>query len=444
MIEISAVISILFLVLIGFTIVKSFNLLPQVSFLELLPYSFGLGIGFVALQLFLYSLLNIKWDIQILIIPWIIFMIMSYFTNRKSINVTLTSLQSFSHSLDGSKSRAVFSFCALIFSLFAFVIFESQLRPLMAWDGWSSWFLAGKIFYLDQGINPQIFSYIESEYPVIVNLLVSYLFLFIGQVNDKTALLIYPTFYIFLSIAFFFTLKRYFNTGLSLFFTFLLLSTQNLIRHAGRYEAGQADIILGFYIFLSFSLLAKFINDKRAKTLILLNIMLAISALIKNEGMPFSIILQVITIYYLYINRNFKLIPYLLIWGIPILSWWFYKNIYGLSVNYIFARGNFELERMGLVVTEMIKQMLNFQNWNIIWIVFTLSFIVYFFSRKEKIITIGYLIIFSQLFVYFLIFMITPINPAAHIQNVMDRLLLHLLPVSVFIIGLVAKDKFAK
>ena len=56
---------------------------------------------------------------------------------------------------------------------------------------------------------------------------------------------------------------------MALIFTFLLLSTQNLVRHGGRFEAGYADLALGFYIFLSVLLLLDYLKIQNKKALFL-------------------------------------------------------------------------------------------------------------------------------------------------------------------------------
>lgn len=414
----------LFFLTVGFVLIKKFNLL-YLNDLEILPYSFGLGVGIISLQLFCYSLLRINWNLINILVPWLIIFVIckDKFNFKVNTKVKLSNIN--------------ILLLLLIVSLVLFVGFESILRPLSAWDGWASWLLKSKIFFIDGWVNPNIFHYIESEYPPVISLMGTLVYIILGQIDDKAVILPFFIFYLSLGGVFFFSLRKIVGTTWSLVFTFLLLSIQNIIRHGGYLEGGQADLALGYYVFSSTMLLIAYIKHKSYKTFILLNIFLGTTALVKNEGLPFSIILELISLYYIIRHKNYKHLLIMLFWIIPIFGWGIFKNLNHLPNNYLLENTNIQVQRLGVILKEISKEFINIKNWNLAWVAFFVGFYIYLMQKKTLMVTILYLIIFVKLLVYVLIFMKTPINPIMHIDNVIDRLFIHLAPIAVFVTSII-------
>lgn len=412
---------------IGYVIIKFFRLLDNSSDIEKLPYSFGLGAGVVAIQLYLYSRLHVSWNIFFLLLPWILFLIL-FFRIK-----TFWTHPAFVKNIKLVDKILIF----FIITLFLFVLLESIIRPVTAWDGWASWLLRAKIFFIDGSIRSDVFSYIPSEYPLLASLMSTFIYIFLGVVDDRTVLLLYPAFYIFLSMLFYFSSRRLLGNTSALFFTFLLISTQNVIRHSGRYEAGQADLIQGFYIFASSLLFVVYLRSKSLGNMILLQIFLGITSLIKNEGVSFVIFTQVLLAIFLLRKKLYKHFFSFLFWIIPFVDWQLFKFFHQLPKAPSYLHSSFHLERLPLILEEFTREFFNIQNWNLLWPVFFLSFFVFLFSSKRNIYTLAlYLLIFLQLWVYMGIFFFTSPNPALHIPNVADRALLHLAPSAVYAVSI--------
>lgn len=422
--EILIFLGISFILGLGFVFIKFFNLLSDLSNIEIIPFSFGTGIGIIALQLIIYSCLAVPWNVFNLFIPWTIIFFLFLALKPKFLYGQIKF--KFSFNLISLTSLL------LIFSLFLYCTFEAQLRPLSAWDGWAIWLFKAKVFFVDKSINPNHTIYFENSYPHILSLIITFLYLVIGSVNDRVVLLIYPAFYIFLAGLLFFSLSRKIGTEKALLSTFLLISSQDIIRHAGQWDAGYADLPLGYFIFASVVLLEKFIKNKNMKNLILLQVFLAITSLIKNEGLPFSIIIETITIYHIFKFHKLRELYLTLIWAIPVILWTIYKNTHNFFPNYLFNKTSIHPERIFIIIFQITKEALNFQRWNLLGEFIILCFLVYLFTPKRKLISLLYLIIFLQLSVYISVFMLTPHNVIAHILNTMDRLFLHIAALSLY------------
>lgn len=414
---------------VGFIVIKVFHMADNMSNVEILPFSFGLGSGFVALQLYVYSRVGISWDTIFLALPWIILGLF-----------TLPKLKFSFKTLIPSRKLTFYSkvLIILIVMLILFVGIESVLRPLTSWDGWSAWLFMSKMFYLEGSLKSVIFSYIPSEYPVVVSLMSTFIYLIMGNINDRLVLLLYPTFYISLALMFFFSLKKVLTVQQALFFTFLLISTQNIIRHAGRFEAGQADIIMGFYIFACALLFFQYIRTNKIGNLVLLQLFLCITFLIKNEGVPFVLLVELLVILNVLKRKVYVHLFALLLFVATFVDWQVFKNSQNLSNAPSYLSSTFHPERLSIVIHEFAREFLNIQNWNILWPTFFVSFFIAApFLKRNKTVLMLFTIVFFQILIYFGVFFFTSTSPREHIRVVMDRALLHIAPLAVYTISIV-------
>ncbi|OGH12563.1 MAG: hypothetical protein A2857_01250 [Candidatus Levybacteria bacterium RIFCSPHIGHO2_01_FULL_36_15] len=432
MIELQVLLIILAIVFIGYLFIRVINVFEKRCLAEIIFYAYGVGVGAVAFQLFTYSRLGISWNPLLLIGPWLLIVLIfrnKIFPKQSILPFQKVKLRYFDKIM-----------IVLILSLIFFVAFESIIRPVQAWDGWSSWLMKAKIYYMDGKINPSSFLYLDSEYPLTISLMSTFIYIMIGQVNDRAVLLSFFMFYFSIGAVTFFSLKNYVGLTRSLIFTFLLLSLQNIIRHGGRFEAGQADLALGYYILVSGILLMDFIKNYNIKTLILLNLFLGITSMIKNEGLPYSLFVEVLIIYHIIKIRKYNYLLPLFLWLIPLLDWQLFKIINRLPVNYLFRNFYIHTGRILDVILTISKEFINLKNWNILWLVFIASIFLPLSTKIRSVLRYLYILIFFQLIMYLFIFLITPVDATVHINNVIDRLLIHIAPSSVFSIAIASTN----
>lgn len=428
--EILVLASLLFALAVGFFTIYLLGFLREFSILENLPFSFGLGVGLIAFQMFLYSLFNLKWDVKIIFLPWLMAFAFLIIKNPK-----IMKPNKFLYFKWANFNKIILFFILL---LLIFVGIEALIRPLSAWDGWASWLLKAKMFFIDGEVRSDVFRYLDSEYPLVISLFSAFSYVLLGEIDDKAILLVFFTFYLMLSLAFFAAIKRYINDTWALLLTFLLMSLQNLIRHGGRFEAGQADLALGFYIFLTTVLLLNHLKNKSYKTMVLLSIFLGITANVKNEGIPFAVIILTLVCYTAVKVKKHRHLLITFLGIAPIIGWQVFKYVNNLPKLPAFVGWNLHFERIPVVLFEISKEFVNIKNWNMLWLLFFVALAVYLCRKKWDVkINTLYVIIFIQLLVYVLIFLATPIDPAIHIKNVIDRLLIHLAALSLFVTSLV-------
>lgn len=427
--EILALFSIIYFTAIGFLLIRFFQLLPSKTYLEL-PLSFGLGCGISAFQLYIYSRLGLPWLPLFLFFPWIVLLLFYLYKNLNNLSVSFPSYMKID-----ALPWIYKAILLLTVVLILFVGFEAILRPVTSWDGWTDWILKAKIFYIDKSVNKFSLAYLQSDYPILISLVATYVYLFLGQLNDRVVLILFWAYYAMTGVIVFASLWKKIEFKHVVVVTFLLLSIQNLIRHGGRYEAGDADLILGFYIFSTSILLTMYHKIKKINLLILLELFLVFTSLIKNEGLFFAIVVQIIVVLTILRGKNIKSIFFFLIWLIPVLEWQIFKQIIHLPTLPSYISLIPHPERVILILIETSKEFFNIFRWNLLWISFLLCFIYYKTQKKENSVTLLYFLFFMQLANYLGVYFFTNVDLITHIHNTFDRLLLHIAPLAAYVIA---------
>lgn len=429
----TVILTILFISLIGYVIIRGLGFFTAKDNLLAIGASYGLGVGLVSMQLYVYSVVGIPWQRTFLLIPWFLFIAYLIFYKRKKIKLSFPKIPPLSL-LDK----------LLILSIlitFFYVLFEVLLRPTTAWDTWTNWLFLAKIFFSNGKITSAMLSYTKSEYPLTINLLVTFIYIMLGKVDDTTVLITSSAFYGFLALLFFTSLYKKFGIRYALVFTFLLVSTQNFVRHGGRLEAGLADLPLGYLAFTSVIMLFKYFIDNRAKTLFLSTIFLAITLLIKDEGITLSIFIAFCAMIHIYKNKLFNHIPILLVWVTPYFLWQLDRRI--MHVNGSYFSGHYVQVSIKKTINAFwgtIQELLNIKSWNFLWIMYFYSLFLSKIKKNEELLVLHFIIL-SQLSVYLFIYIFTYGNePSSSIE----RLLMHIAPLAFYAVALAARDKIKR
>lgn len=429
--NIVAILSILFISLVGYMVIWGFGLLDRKDKLLTVGCSYGLGIGLITMQMYIYTRLTIPWEKLILIVPWLILAVILIFINYKNIRFRTPAIPK----LDLIE---VIFLLGIIFAL-SYTIFEALIRPVSAWDAWVTWLLKSKVFFIDGGINPNVFNYIRVNYPLVINLLGTFIYVMIEKVDDTAVLLTSSAFYAYTAILFFAVLNRKYGVRYALIFTFLLVTTQNFIRHGGRFEAGLADLPLGYFTFCSVILLLEYMKKSSGKVFLLLNIFLGITGLIKFEGIPIGMAVIIFALYHIYKNKLYFHIPLILFWIAPIAEWEIYQRIYHFRDTYFGSHIlEISIQKTINAFWGTFKELINFKSWNFVWIIYFYSLFI-FGIRKSKELFILNAVIFSQLIIYLSMYLFTVGNNP---ESSVERLLMHIAPLAFFYLAILTYRVF--
>lgn len=425
------ILSVVFITAVGFFVLKWLNLLSGKSNLLVLGYSYGLGVGLISLQLYLYSRLNIPWVEYLLVVPWLIAIMFYAYIRRNKLRFNFKAPK---------LSRIQCLLILLVLLTVLYTLFEALLRPVSVWDGWAIWLMKSKVFFIDGNILPSTLNYVRSDYPLVVGLLGTFVYLMLGKVNDTAVLFASFSFYLFLGILFFAIVKERFGLSYALVVTFLFLTVQNLVRHGGRLEVGQADLALGYYFFICATLLLVYIKDNNFKILVLLNIFMGITTLIKFEGIPFVLVVEAVILYKIFTKKLYTHLSATLLWVIPVTDWQVYKMTNHLVYTYFSGRPIVvttakTINAFRVTLLELIKV----KSWSLLWLTYFYSLFAYKKFKNREFLILNLLVI-SQLIVYFLIYIFTENNAP---ESTIERLLTHLAPMVMLYLSLLLKDKLA-
>ena len=404
----------------GFSSLNLFSDNKSLTVFERLGLSYGLGLIFIFLLEAFSSYLRIGFEPLFFTTAILLYSLCSWLINPYYF---------FKPRMPRLKAKEWF-LAALILATVLYVGIQSVLRPVIAWDAWATWYLVGKAFAIAGYIDPSIYLYGHFESPPLVQMLVSYIFTMTNIQNDSYSLSSFFIFYISSLLLLLSYFRKYMSLFYSLLFTFLFSSLPNVIRHAGRFDVGNADLPLAYFFLASCLLLIRYISNYTLTSLILLELFIGFGALIKNEGTPFLVIMQVIILSTLILRDKIKKSHLLiLITGfLPAVWWYFFKHVNSISPIYLLSDKP-HFERIPTIAFNIIVELVNIQRWNLFWVAFLIVLLVVPWRKaKAKLILIP---VALQFCVYFYIYIITSGDKdyITQMHGTLDRLFLHITPI---------------
>src|SRR6185369_7919774 len=392
--------SILLISSIGFIVLRGFRFIRIKDTLLAIGASYGLGVGLVGVQLYLYSRFNIPWQKEFIFFPWLLLFGTILVKKRKHIRLGFPKLPS----LDKVEKLLLLGILLTI----GYVVFEALLRPVVAWDAWADWLLYPKMFFIDGKITLDTLRYAGAGYPMTISLLDTFVYILLGHIDDTAVLLTSSAFYVFLAITFFAVLKKSYGLRYALLFTLLLVTTQNFVRHGGRLEAGMADLPVGYFAFLSVVFLFEYFKKRNVKTLFIFSTFLSITSLIKYEGIPLAFFIALCAFVYIVKHRLLKHLLILFLWIVPFVSWQLDRRVTGIENTYFSIAHPIELgiNKSINALSGTFKELVNVKTWNVLWITYFYQLFAFGIRRQRELAVLHFVVV-SQLMLYLIIYNIT-------------------------------------
>ncbi|MBI5562812.1 MAG: hypothetical protein HY894_08190 [Deltaproteobacteria bacterium] len=289
------------------------------------------------------------------------------------------------------------------------------------------------------------------DYPLLVPLSVSWIYTAMGGAFETAAKIIYPLQFVSLLVIFNYGAGRLAGRRVALVFTALLSMTPLVMTHAAGLPvkvgilysgdfAGYADLALALYFLSAGVFLSLYASEGKEGWFVLCALMLGMGAWTKNEGAPFELTggLALLTLAALRRVRANTLAlgaAGVLAFSLP---WLLYKTYLGIGSEYG-ARLNINtagenLYRIGPIVKYLGSYMFGYNGlYSFAWWAFFISTAANVRGLLNKKTGLLCLLIAAQLLVYVLIYVITPSGLDWHVRTSMDRLLLHVLPLSMLV-----------
>ena len=283
-----AILSLLPIIGVGDFFLRRLSLVDGRPLAQRWPLALALGGGWITMLLFGASLLAFPHALKITVVVTMLILGVYLFQQR----LAFRSWQ------EGGNGRSASDWVALGFGLiFVSVALTAALSTGLGHDGISFWALKGKVIFLEGGWPLVDDSYRwlpHPGYPLLIPVFESWVYFFLGQVDEQAVKVVFALFYIALTSFFYGAVRHHFGTLLSLVFTGLMAATPQLATVAAL--SGYADVALMFYVFAAAALAYDWFTVSRpkgAKTDLWLAVTLsALAVWVKREGLIYGAVIQ--------------------------------------------------------------------------------------------------------------------------------------------------------
>ncbi len=445
----------LIIIFIGFNIL--YLLSPKrnkLYFLEKIAISYGIGFGFVSLEMLIFHFFKLEFNINEIILPWTILFILSafvYFKNRKNIIVH----EKIEADTKAHRGLKIFLIAAITFEIL-YAFFRALVKPLEAYDAIAIYGIKAKIFYLAKSIPYDFFrnlalSFPHADYPLNIPLSETFVYLFLGNLNDQLVKVIFPLYFVATLIILYFGIRRFASQTCALFFTFLLASIPQFSAFATN---GYLDLQLGYYYSTSALFLFLWFKSTEDHQFLLISaVMVALAGWTKNEGLMYCLVnIGLISIFYA-VDREmpikkklFHLFSYISIIAIISLPWLWIKGSVHLANDEVqFANLNIsylskQYYKIVPIIYEFQKQTFGPKKWNILWLI--MIFVLGFkykdmFKKNQRYISIAMSL---TILGYVLSYIISRSEIHYALGATWSRFLLHFLPIVMYWLANIVKE----
>lgn len=428
----------------------------SMCFLERIFISYGFGFGFISLEMLCFHFFNIKFDLFTIIASWAPLFMANLFIRLK----TGRKLRPVSYGAKNKENAGAFiNFFLAAGILFetVYAFFRALIRPIEAYDAVATYAIRSKIFYLSKSI-PHDFFYNLSQlfphpdYPLAIPLSETLVYLFLETLNDQLVKLIFPLYFIAILGILYFAIRRFSSRSYALLFTFVLASIPQFNNFATN---AYHDVPLAYYCFSGTLFLLCWFKETGSPAFLYISaVMTALSAWTKNEGFVYCAANVALLAIFMSVNRRHlskkDILNGFLYTGIIllILAPWLYVKYAANLVNS--DVGSTTLSQLNIIKQsykiwpifyEFQRQVFGPKKWNIIWIVFIISAVIYrkkIFTKEQLYISLSLMLIVSG---YVLAYLIGRDNIWHMVGSTWSRMLIHFLPLAVYWLASLVKDE---
>lgn len=270
---------------------------------EALAISYGLGLGLVSLEMFIFYFLGMKFDLVLIFAPWFILIALNLSARRSYRGRMVSKMPAEKKRSGGLENIIALGIAIEVFYAF----FRALIKPIESYDAIAIYAIKSKIFYLAGSIPREYFSSLANlfphpDYPLNIPLVETFVYLLLGQLNDQLVKVIFPLYYIGILALIYCAIRRFAPRLYALIFTFILATIPQFSAYAAN---AYLDLVLSFYYFASALLLLRWLLDRDDITsLIISAFMAALAAWTKNEGLMYCFINVFLMGVFLFIGKK--------------------------------------------------------------------------------------------------------------------------------------------
>jgi hypothetical protein len=425
---------------------------------ERIALGFGIGTALLTCAMLVFQVLGFSFTLVGLLTPLLGFSAIAFLFARRNRRVGMPESRLTVAPVPFQRVEWFLIAAIVMETLGAF--FHAWLLPMEAYDAVSNWGLKAKAIFLAGSIpenflrNPN-YEVFHPDYPLLVPLLESYVYRCIGDLREASAKMIFPL-YLVGNVAILTVVLRRVGQSRrgSLLFGFLLASIPYFSEQATN---GYADVVVSFYFGAGSLYLYLWQTTGTGLFLVLSALLTGCAALTKNEG------LVLVGIHLAWLagvllsrsgialrRRLAGLGIYFCILAAVLLPWYLFKNSLGLRNDVVNSEVVANLKwnyfsRVGPILYHLQTQVFGPKNWNLVWILLCaavgLRHRILLHSPAVFVLSATGFTLVAYMSVYLITpYTIPPFDVTWHLRTSASRLLLHLLPQVVFLIGLAFPD----
>ncbi len=343
----------------------------DLSWLERIGLSYGLGSGVFTLGIFLASLLGFSITIKTGATVYLILAAigLSVLLVSRRFGLVANGKSALDLPLSWLDIALIGSISAIVTAVFLITGFW----PPYAWDALAIWVFKGKLIAAQGSLDVSYAAH--SIYPLNLPLQMAFLYLLGGFFVEAVV----PFYFLSLVVVFYCNLRQFVNRTLALGATLFLSTIPYILSYA---TIGMADVPFAFHYVVSALYLFRYLRESRMAWLILSAIFVGLGSWTRLDGSVYFAINLLVLVLFRRFNRQkfFAIAVYGLVFAILWSVWTIYENQGGQG-NYLFASalssfkelvsGHFEPERVAEILEYFrVASLPPTQQWGILWVVF--------------------------------------------------------------------------
>jgi len=325
---------------------------------------------------------------------------------------------------------------SLTFTLFLFsLVVITFSHTIWGSDAYSFWLAKASAFYRDGMITKEnVHIYWPYDHPLLWPLTATWFYHFLGGINEFFFQIIPLVVFIGIILVFYqagrSSWQKFIWAGIALLTPFLWANV------AGAEYAGNADLLLSFFLLLAVSSILK-------KELIYSAWFLFFAVLTKNDALPAA--LGFVFILPFLIKGREKIKSWLWCLGLVIASL-LWKTDYDLSSRYLQQPGAFFAKPIGeymwYTAHAFREEFRQIYRWGIgWWVIFFIILINLKRLFKNRALLLGFSLVICQFLGYFIVYYLTPEDQASQIATSIYRLVLQVYPASLLLVSRIGYNK---
>ncbi len=337
--------------------------------------------------------------------------------------------------------------CFIAVALALFVVsIHSLVAPVFDIDAYALWGLKAKAVYHEGLRGDGLFhrlplSYSHLNYPLLVPFLAGGVFSAVGRLDDSIWKVVFPFVYTGGALFMFAALRWHLSRTAAALLTAVFATAPGVLKWAG---AGTADFPLTVFHFMSVFYLLAYLEKRRRSDFVFCALATALAAFTKNEGLALGAVNVAVMGMFLFFprpsRRSFAMavlfagvvaalvLPWL-IWraGIPNT----HPENYTGGLIKLFSAGSWR--RLPEILGLFLKGIFGLHRWGPLWILAIAAVVLNPTPMRQRYVAAGWFLLAAHFAVYILVFMISPWSPQFLADMSLDRILLHVVPVVLFI-----------